>query len=66
MIIKRYTIMKENELTTIFVIKASEKSYAVLIGCFMDDERYKNVRNCYGTCIFESEVLNDIVIIKKG
>ena len=58
--------MKENELTTIFVIKASEKSYAELRKCFMDDERYKNVSDCYRACIFESEVLNDIVIIKRS
>ena len=58
--------MKENELTTIFVIKASEKSYAEIRECFMDDERYKNVRDCYEACIFESEVLNDIVIIKRS
>lgn len=58
--------MKKNELTTEVRIRASEKRYVELRKDFMNDELYKKVSDCYWACIFESEVLNDVVIIEKA
>ena len=57
--------MKKNELTTEVRIKASEEQYTELRRDFMNDKLYKKVSECYWACIFESEALNDVVIIER-
>lgn len=63
---KGFDFMKKNALTTEVRIKASDKRYAELRRDFMNDELYKKVSDCYWACIFESEVLNDVVIIERA